>query len=76
MDLQYVSDDRGQITAVQVSIKDWERLKLIHPDIDDMDSSLPEWQKNLLDQRLADMAAHPEKIRPIEELMAILHREV
>jgi|GEM_PF-6763317 len=39
--VQYLSDDKGQITAVQVAIEDWERLKLVHPEIADIDQKYP-----------------------------------
>ena len=76
MDVQYVSDNNGHITAIQVSIEDWERLKLIHPDITNIDSPLPKWQTDILDKRLDDIKNHPEHIKPISKLMDILHQDV
>lgn len=75
MNIQYVSDNDGHVTAVQVSIKDWERLKLVHPEITDLDLPLPDWQKTLLDKRLSAMEKNPELIKPISELMNILDAE-
>ena len=75
MNVQYLSDDKGRITAVQVTIADWERLKLVHPDIDDIDSQLPQWQIQLLDQWLKSIEEHPEILRPIAELFDVLNSE-
>jgi len=75
MNVQYVSDDKGQVTAVQVSIEDWERLKIVHPDIADIGSTLPQWQTDLLDQRLKAIEDHPELVKPISGIMEILDRE-
>jgi len=69
MNIQYLSDNDGHVTAVQVSIKDWERLKLVHPEITDLDSPLPDWQKALLDKRLATIEKHPELVKPISSLI-------
>ncbi len=76
MNVQYLSDDKGQIKAVQVAIEDWERLKLIHPDIDELNNQLPEWQKKVLDLRLQTIADNPDSLRPISELFDTLDRDV
>jgi len=75
MNVQYLSDDKGHITAVQVAIEDWERLRLVHPDINDIDSELSLWQTQLLDQRLKVIEEHPELVRPISELIDVLNRD-
>jgi hypothetical protein len=45
MSLQYLSDERGQILAVQVPIKEWELLKSKYPEFDTDSADLPDWQK-------------------------------
>ncbi len=45
MSVQYLTNEKGQITAVQVPIKEWERIKNVVPDIDHIDSKMPLWQK-------------------------------
>lgn len=71
MNVQYLSDDKGHVTAVQVGVEDWQRLKLIHPDIDDTHFELPQWQMQLLDKRLKAIEEYPELVRPISELLDI-----
>jgi hypothetical protein len=68
MSVQYLSNKEGQITAVQVSISEWELIKNKYPDIESA-ISLPEWQIELLDNRLASIKEHPERIKPIAQLL-------
>ncbi|WP_316809066.1 hypothetical protein [Pedobacter agri] len=69
MSIQYLSNDSGEITAVQVPIEEWEKIKNIYPDVDSIDFSLPEWHKKLIDSRLEDISKHPDKLKPITFLM-------
>ncbi|MEO6151312.1 MAG: addiction module protein [Mucilaginibacter sp.] len=72
MNVQYLSNDEGKITAVQLPIKDWERLRNVYPNIDNIDSPLPDWQKELLDKRLQSIEEHPERLKPISGLIELL----
>ncbi|HEY8784412.1 MAG TPA: addiction module protein [Mucilaginibacter sp.] len=74
MNVQYLSDEKGQITAVQVPIKKWEMIKTKYPEVGHIDSQLPQWQKNLIDARLADLKNNPDRIRPISELFEELDK--
>lgn len=59
MNLQYLSDENGQITAVQIPIKDWENIKDKYFNIEKNDKDLPDWQRELIDirQKLTDQNA-------------------
>jgi hypothetical protein len=79
MDLQYLSNQKGKIVAVQMPIKEWDLLKSKYPELDsapkDADLTpfeLPNWQKELIDARLDAMAKNPECILPIDSLIAEL----
>jgi len=74
MSVQYLSDEQGHITAVQLPIKEWELIKTKYPDISHLDTELPEWQKNIIDARLADIKNNPDRIRPISELFEELDK--
>jgi len=74
MSVQYLSDEQGHITAVQLPIKEWELIKTKYPDISHLDTELPEWQKNIIDARIADIKNNPDRIRPISELFEELDK--
>jgi uncharacterized short protein YbdD (DUF466 family) len=67
MSLQYVSDNTGQKTAVLISIEDWNQLRKKHPDVDEMEGDLPQWQKDMIDERMLFLKKHPEKVTSIED---------
>ncbi len=74
MSIQYLSNEKGKITAVQLPIKEWERIKKQYPDIENIDTELPDWQKSMLDKRLAAIAKDNTKVHPIEGLLTELDR--
>lgn len=69
MSAQYVSNEKGQITAVQVSIEEWERIKSKYPDVDHLETNIPQWHKDLVDQRLSAIEANPNRILPLSNLL-------
>jgi len=74
MSLQYLSDENGQIVAVQVPIKEWETLRTKYPEIDVSAADLPDWQKQLIDSRLKSIEENPNCLLPIDSLFAELDR--
>ncbi|MFD2286106.1 hypothetical protein GJU39_02070 [Pedobacter petrophilus] len=69
MSIQYLSNEDGQITAVQLSIDDWEKIKNMYPEVESIDISLPEWHQEILDSRLQSIAKNSSKIEPLSALM-------
>lgn len=51
-------------------------MKSKYPDIDSLESDLPDWQKQILDERLKDIEKNPTSLRPISELFDILDKEI
>jgi hypothetical protein len=74
MSLQYLSDENGHIVAVQVPIRDWEMLRSKYPEIDAPALELPDWQKELIDSRLTTIEENPDRLLPIDSLLAELDR--
>lgn len=74
--LQYVSDNSGHTTAVIIPIGEWNNIRSQYPAIDAIEGDLPQWQKDIIDKNLQEIADHPERLRPVEELFAELDRGV
>jgi hypothetical protein len=74
MSVQYLSNEKGQVTAVQVPIKEWKRIKSKYPEVDHIDSTVPGWQKKMIDNRLEAIEHDPSRLRPISELMEELDK--
>ena len=74
MKTQIIKDDNGRPTGAFIPIEQWEHLKSIYPDIEKADDDLPQWQMDLLDERLEQIKNDPSCLRPIEELYALLDK--
>lgn len=68
MKVNYVTDHFGHTIAVQIPIEDWHLLQKQLPDMEAIQEDLPQWQRDMLDKRLKEIANNPERLRPIEEL--------
>ena len=71
MRTQIIQDHNGIPTGVFIPIEDWENLKKNYPNIEKINEDLPQWQKDILDIRLADLNNN-EKIESIDELFKAL----
>ena len=74
MRTQIIQDSSGLPTGVFIPIEDWENIKKHYPNIENVDQELPQWQKDILDIRLADLN-NPDKLEPIDELFKVLDSE-
>ena len=75
MTTQLIKGHDGSPTGVFIPIEDWNRLKEYFPNIDKIDEELPQWQKELLDQRLGELNSQ-DNIMPIESLLKSLDEEI
>ncbi|OYQ49087.1 addiction module component CHP02574 family protein [Flavobacterium aurantiibacter] len=74
MKTQIINDVNGLPTGVFIPIEDWELIKKYYPNIEKVDQQLPQWQKDILDSRLADLD-NPNNLGPIDELFRVLDSE-
>ena len=73
--IQYISDNSGHTTAVIIPIEEWNNIRNQYPAIDTLEGELPQWQKDIIDKNLQEIADHPERLHPIEKLFAELDTE-
>jgi hypothetical protein len=76
MRLQVIQDSNGKNAGVFIPIEDWALIKTNYPDIDNLDADIPEWQKQLLDNRLEAIAKNPNSIKPIDGLFEELDSDL
>lgn len=74
MRTQIIQDKNGLPTGVFIPIEDWENIKKQYPNIEKVGQDLPQWQKDFLDLRLADLN-NPDNLEPIDELFKVLDTE-
>jgi hypothetical protein len=59
MNLQYISDSRGQTTGVFIPIEEWNNLKNKYKDIEQEEVDIPQWQKKIVKERLVEYNKNP-----------------
>lgn len=75
MKLQVLQDNFGNKMGVYVPMEDWDLIKINYPDIEMLEKELPQWQKDVIDARLADLN-NPDKFKSIEHLFDVLDEEI
>ena len=71
MNLQYISDTKGQTTGVFIPIQNWESLKEKFADLEHEENNMvdiPIWQKEIIRHRLKDYRKNPDKVLDWDEV--------
>jgi len=74
MKLQIIEDSKGNKTGVYIPIDEWMAIKETYPDIEESSLDLPDWQKELIDERLNQITKHPDKVKSDSGLLDELKR--
>ncbi len=70
MNPQYTYDNKGNAIGVFLPIDDWNEIK------DNFSSEeLPQWQKDIIDQRLLLVEQHPEHLIAMDDFIAEMEKE-
>lgn len=75
MNLQYISDSKGQTTGVFIPINDWNELKMKYKDIEIDGNDIPQWQKEIVSKRLKDYRNAPELAMDFDSALDNLENE-
>ncbi|MBN8651067.1 MAG: addiction module component CHP02574 family protein [Cytophagales bacterium] len=76
MRLQVIQDGEGNNAGVFIPMEDWTLIKNQYPDIENIDSDLPQWEKDLIDTRLDAIAKNPERLKSGKDLLQELKRKI
>jgi hypothetical protein len=76
MNLQYISDSNGQTTGVFIPINEWNKLKSKYKGIDQEEVEIPDWQKNLVRQRLDDYRKNPGSAMDFDSAIDEIEKEL
>jgi hypothetical protein len=76
MRTQIIQDHNGLPTGVFIPMEDWENIKKSYPDIEEISNDIPDWQKEIISERLESMAKNPKRIKPIQGLFDALDKKV
>jgi hypothetical protein len=64
MKLQVIQGGKGKNTGVFIPMEDSTLIKNQYPDIENADTDLQQWEKDLIDTRLDAIAQNPERLKP------------
>ena len=77
MNLQYISDNLGNKTAVIIPISDWDLLTKqykIKVNINSYD--IPDWHKNIINKRLKEYLENPTDVIDFDEFCKEIENEL
>ena len=69
---QIIKDQQGTPMGVFIPIHSWNNLIVQYPDIETLETDLPQWEKDFIDKRLNIAKRCPERLKPIEMLFETL----
>ncbi|WP_114751131.1 addiction module protein [Pleomorphovibrio marinus] len=73
MSLQYITDDKGQTTGVFIPIQEWNNIKSRYKDID---LEIPDWHKEIIDQRIKDYKKNPDQAVDFDQAMDEIEKDL
>ena len=76
MSVQYISDEHGKTTGVFIPIEEWNELKTKFTGLEQEGYELPTWQKNELNNRMAEYERNPLNATSFQKAMDDLEKEV
>jgi hypothetical protein len=76
MNLQYISDSKGQTTGVFIPINDWNDLKNKYKNIEQEEVNVTEWHKDLVLKRLEDYKQNPDSAMDFDSAVDDIEKEL
>ncbi len=76
MNPQVLQDSNGKNAGVFITMEDWNLIESIYPGINNLEKELPQWQKEMIDERLDTIAKNPERLKPISKLFEVMHKDL
>ena len=77
MNLQYITDNRGNNTGVFIPIQDWDNLVKKYTVLkNEVESTIPDWHKDVINKRLSDYKNNPETAMDFETVMDEIEKEL
>lgn len=76
MNLQFISDSKGQTTGVFIPINEWNALKRKYKDIELEEFDIPTWQMDEVRERLEDYRKNPYQALDFDQAIDEIEREL
>ena len=69
MNLQFISDSKGETTGVFIPINEWNELKNKYKGIEQEELYIPSWQMDLVRERMEDYKNNPDQAMDFDTAM-------
>lgn len=77
MNLQYISDSKGNTTGVYIPINEWNSLKTKYKGIEDETAeTVPEWHQKIVSERLEEYNKGKIKAIDFDQAMDDIEKEL
>lgn len=76
MNLQYISDSKGQTTGVFIPINEWNNLKDKYKGLEEEDVTIPHWHKKVVRERIDDYRKDPGSALDFDSAMDDIENEL
>jgi hypothetical protein len=76
MSLQFISDSTGKTTGIFIPINEWNELKSKFKGIEQEEIAIPDWQKDIVRQRITDYKKHPEQAIDFDVAMDDIEKDL
>ena len=76
MNLQFISDSKGQTTGVFIPINELNELKNKYKGLDQDEMEIPSWHMDIVMERIADYEKNPDQALDFEKTMDEIENEL
>ncbi len=76
MNLQYISDSKGQTTGVFIPINEWNELKKKYKEIEKEETNVPSWHIELVEKRIRDFRINPDSALDFDTSIVEIEKEL
>ncbi len=76
MNLQFISDSKGQTTGVYIPINEWNALKRKFKDIELEEFDIPTWQMDEVRERMEEYKSNPDQALDFDQSMDEIEKEL
>jgi hypothetical protein len=76
MNPQVIQDGNGKNAGVFITMEEWNLIESTYPEIITLGKDIPEWQKDIIDARLDAITKNPARLKPIQNLFDLMHKDL
>jgi hypothetical protein len=76
MNPQVIQDGNGKNAGVFITMEEWNLIESTYPEIIALGKDIPEWQKDIIDARLDAITKNPARLKPIQNLFDLMHKDL